>query len=301
MRIGLIQRFPIHSEVFGPLMHLCKILGHTITLYHEPDVLSMVPLFKKWLNMEVVESRSANRIHVDAPFLDKIVLITSDEWKPSHSMGFPDAFADKLIKVHHDSLFYRTGEICFMLTPFAGVDRWIFPLYPLHVESPQTVDVDGIAIIGSINNSYNKTRDMGDICKYLETGNILHVFARGPEHAPVQFSNLRGRWGLTSNKMIEELAAIKYVWFPINKESLYANRIFTGGLSLAVNMRKIMIMPRFYAEAYGLTSCAVTYDQSILEVDFAAIPQNLIKASMDLWITEREKQNIKVFQSLLCC
>lgn len=301
MKVGLVQHNAYHSEVFGPLMSLCKTFGYECIIYQGQDRLSMVPLFMEWLDMKDVTVKDVHCIKTDAAQLDKIVLVTSDEWKPSNGWNeprvFPGPYNDKLILVHHDTHYCREGDVSFLLTPFKGTERWIFPLYKIP-NTPVDVFHDGVAIVGSINNNHNKTRDMGDIYRYLERGHVLHVFARGPEHAPVHFKNLRGRWGLSSEAMINELRSIRYFWFPIDQKSWYSNRIFTGGLSLAVNMRKIMIMPRSYADAYGLADCAITYESSIEEVDFSAVQEKALMDALERWCEETWARNKTLFASL---
>lgn len=296
-RIGIVQRNTFHSEVFGPFMSLCKTLSWECVLYHsKADPLTMIPQFKEWLDMTGTEVRETDAIYADAPSLDKIILLTSDEW--NQHKDFITEHREKLILVHHDTAYYKEGDVCLFLTPFFDLNKWVFPLYAMPSEDLTTTG-DGVALIGAINNRYNKLRDVQDICRYLDSGRQLNVFARSPEDAPVKYRNLEGKWGLSSRDLIRELRSIKFFWFPVTRSSMYTERIFTGGLALAVNMRKIMIMPEFLAEAYGLSECVLAYKTSIMEIDLAAVDEEAMMSALDAWIERRSKDNLENFKRTL--
>jgi hypothetical protein len=313
LSLGLVQRDSIHSEVFGPFLQLCKHLSIDCTVYSggRNDPLSMLDLFRSWVGIEF-QTKGAGEWKADLEEgrLDRVVLITSDEWwrkDPHTNIPFVTKHSDKIIAVHHDSEeYFRPYYPTFCcLVPFAGMDKWIFPIYDTPKEG-SALDKDGALVqIGILDRRPgSKAKDIDDIVRYLKSSPDRRVvsYAREAADAPVGLKNFTMRVGLPSDTMIREIQGdYRYVWIPIPKSSPYGTKILTGAIAVAVNLDKLILMPRHLAESYRLTGCVLTYEESIMEIaDFLGQEnQAELLSNLAAWKRERFLGNVANFRSLL--
>lgn len=276
-RVALVQKGPIHSEVFGPFLH--HYAGRqdvVVHVYANPgDTCVMWDLFRAWFGAECEVRDVAT---YDAGAYDAVVLVTSDEWRAPPTQRH-------VLAVHHDAFKHRRDDMpnfC-CLAPFCGPERWLFPLYPMPPASPPAPNDSSVCIIGVVTPA----RDVEDIVRYLERGGVVHAFGRHAHQAP-NHPGLVGHWNLPSAELVARLSEIPYAWFPVHRASAYAQSHFTGGLALAVNSNKRMIMPRFFAALYGLEQCVLTYETSICELDLATVSEGRVEEMMHALVAWKE-------------
>lgn len=298
---AVVQRAPMHSELFGGIEAVCRAVGlDTLHIYADPQ------------DPFLCSSDAIRDIRTfplgEHPVYDVVILVTVDEWRLDTQETMPKARV-RVIGIFHDFLRDSKSfpEMPYLsLTPFAGPDRWLFPLILSRDEESvppvsHEENVVDIAIVGCIQNH---TKDCEDILRFVSRENKkLTVYARHPGHTP-DHPNILRKIGLSTASMLDDLRRTKtHVWFPILQESAYARSVFTGALEVAVKLENlVMIMPRFLAEAYfPEADCVLTYDTSIAELeakDFTDRRDTLLQ-NLRAWKQRRMLANVHNFRAIL--
>jgi hypothetical protein len=146
-------------------------------------------------------------------------------------------------------------------------------------------------------NIFAKNKDLSDIERFLssDSRHFLVAMARAENlfaGVKQRFPNQTlGLWNLPTTDLIEAFTSFPALWLPIPRDSAYATGIFSSTIALAVAFRRTLIMPRHLADIYGLTTVAVVYEESILEVDLDVIDHATIRRRTEQWERARGIQN----------
>jgi hypothetical protein len=203
------------------------------------------------------------------------------------------------------------------LTPAAGEDKWIFPLYSrppgpegIGLENPSLFRDDARELPTLISLGTFEGKDIAGAFAYLRAGGKLVHYDR---HRCGYFSANDGLYtqhrGLDGVQFMTSLGQQKkpiFLWLPIVPKSDYMVCRFTAALITGVDMNCIMVMPERMRELYGFSKHAViTYNISVTEAEClenlraSPVKQYERRRQLRIWAAERWNKNLAVFQALL--
>jgi len=315
--IAIVERLPGHTEVMGGFAALALALGYEPhLLFNHTDQFHLVEYLRTRIPVAAEHIHDWSYINDHSANFEVILLNTSYVWLDyGRQLQQWDA-PNRLIVVHHDPediVLNRHGATVY-LTPAAGAEKWIFPLYsnPAATARPETetlstgdaTELPTLISIGSFDR-----KDKASAIAYMQAGGKLLHYDRHPcghfaDHDA--YSQHRGLDGLQFMASLAQQPQPIFLWFPIVAESEYFVFRFTGALILGAEMNCIMVMPERLRNLYGFPPDAViTYDTAITEAHclekLRASPaqQQRRRKQLWLWTVERWKKNLAVFQTLL--
>ncbi len=318
--LAIVERLPGHTEVMGGFASLALELGYdTHLLFDSGDRFHMVEYFRTRLPIGADHIDDWSQIANPDSDFDVILLNTSYVWLDYGPLLQQWNANRRLIVVHHhpEDIELNPYGASVYLTPAAGKEKWIFPLYskpPGPVElglenaSRSLRDATELPTLMCIGTMEGK--DIASALGYMKAGGKLVHYDRHKCHCFLAHDGLYTQHiGLNGTQLMTSLAEQKkpiFLWFPMVPKSDYMVCRFTGALIIGVEMNCIMVMPERLRELYGFPEHAVvTYDTSITEAEclesLRASPVKLHERRSQLWIwaVEQWNTNLAVFQGLL--
>jgi hypothetical protein len=316
--LAIVERLPGHTEVMGAFASLAQKLGYEPHLFFESrDPFHMVDYFRTRLSLGAGQIHEWSEITNLAPQFEVILLNTSNVWLDYGPWLEQWDALERLIVVHHhpEDIELNPYGAPVYLTPAAGEEKWIFPLYcqpstPLESGRENALrrgatDLPPLTCIGALEG-----KDIAGASAYLQTGGRLVHYER---YRRDNFSAHPGlyalRVGLGGMQFMAALAQEPkptFIWLPILPNSDYMMCRLTGALTLGVDLNGIMVMPERLRQLYGFPEPAViTYDTSITEpaclekLRASPMQQEERRRQLHRWAAERWKKNLEVFQTLL--
>jgi hypothetical protein len=315
--IAIVERLPGHTEVMGGFASLALELDYVPhLLFNHADRFHLVEYLRTRIPIAADHIHDWSYINDHGADFDVILLNTSYVWLDYGRQLQQWNAHKRLIVVHHDpediALNPHGGSV--YLTPAAGKDKWIFPLYSkpsdlrgqdnVTLSSPDATELPTLISIGSFDR-----KDIASAVSYMKAGGKLVHYDRhrcghflGNE-SYTQHIGLDGTQLMTS--LAQQMQPI-FLWFPIAAETEYLVYRFTGSLIIGVDMNCIMVMPERLRKLYEFPQNAViTYSASITEAEcldkLRASPaqQQERRYQLWLWTVERWKKNLTIFQALL--
>jgi hypothetical protein len=318
-KLAIVERLPGHTEVMGGFAALALALGYEPhLLFNHTDQFHLVEYLRTRIPVAADHIHDWSYINDHSADFEVILLNTSYVWLDyGRQLQHWDTH-NRLIVVHHDPedvVLNRHGATVY-LTPAAGAEKWIFPLYsnPSASSQPETqttslstrdaTELPTLISIGSFDR-----KDKASAIAYMKAGGKLVHYDRHPcGHfaGHEAYNQHRGLDGLQFMTSLAQQTQPIFLWFPIVAESEYLVFRFTGALILGAELNCIMVMPERLRNLYGFPPDAViTYDTSITEAQclekLRASPaqQQQRRRGLKLWTVERWKKNMAVFQTLL--
>jgi hypothetical protein len=281
MRVAILSRQTLHTEVMGLFIPVLHELGHTISLfYNTMDPWHMIDYYLA--RYPYIEETGPWRAVFQSPHdaYDRIVLITSDEWNLNRIRRRIHEWnnAGKLIVVHHDPCYlqqYPDFRRYVGLMPYYGPEHTVFPLYdkPALKQfcTSNNFFLPPLFCVGSLDS-----KDQCDVGKYIDVGGKVVNYVRYPatalvdKHGPERFecvSNLSG--GELMRALTGRIGCGRgHMWFPIKQDTSYATVKFSGSLTLGADLDAVLVMPEILRRSLGLPSeAAITYKETVTESD----------------------------------
>jgi hypothetical protein len=323
-KLAIVERLPGHTEVMGGFAALALELGYEPhLLFNHTDQFHVAEYLRTRIPVAADHIQDWSYINDHSADYNVILLNTSCVWLDYGRQLQHWKAHNRLIVVHHDldDIALNPHGASLYLTPAAGEDKWIFPLYsdPAAVElSPAesgtgnesdlfTRDAPELPTLISIGSFDRK--DKASAIAYMKAGGKLVHYDRHPcrhfagHEAYTQHKGLDGSQLMTS--LAQQTQPI-FLWFPIVPDSEYFIFRFTGALIIGAEMNSIMVMPERLRSLYGFPDDAViTYDASLTETPclekLRASPAQQLerRKQLRLWTIERWKKNLAVLRPLL--
>ncbi len=318
--LAIVERLPGHTEVMGGFAALALELGFdTHLLFESGDRFHMIEYFRTRIPI------GADNIHdwyhiIDAgPHFDVILLNTSYVWLDCAPQLHHWNASTRLIVVHHhpEDIELNPHGASVYLTPAAGKEKWIFPLYSkptapvgLGLEDASLSQRDATELPTLISIGTFEGKDIAAALGYMKAGGKLVHYDRHRCHYFLANEGLYTQHiGLDGIQLLTSLAQQKkpiFLWLPIVSPSDYMVCRFTAALIIGVEMNCIMVMPERLRKLYGFPEDAViTYETSVTEAacleKLCASPmkQHERQKQLGIWAVERWNKNLAVFQALL--
>ncbi len=316
--LAIVERLPGHTEVMGAFASLAQKLGYEPHLFFESrDPFHMVDYFRARLSLESTQIHEWSEITNLASQFEVILLNTSNVWLDYGPWLEQWDALERLIVVHHhpEDIELNPYGAPVYLTPAAGQEKWIFPLYckpssPLESGGQNALrrgaaELPALTCIGALEG-----KDIAGASAYLQAGGRLVHYER---YRRDDFSAHPGlytpRVGLGGVQFMAALAQEPkptFIWLPILPHSDYMACRLTGALTLGADLNGIMVMPERLRQLYGFPEPAViTYDTSITEptclekLRASPMQQEERRRQLHRWAAERWEKNLEVFQTLL--
>ncbi len=318
--LAIVERLPGHTEVMGGFASLALELGYDTHLFFDRgDRFHMIEYFRARLPLGAESVHDWYHITNLGSHFDVILLNTSYVWLDLGPQLEQWNAHQRLIVLHHhpEDIELNPYGVSVCLTPVAGQERWIFPLYSqppgpweLGLENAslslrEATELPTLICLGALVG-----KDIAGIFGYLQAGGKLVHYSR---YRCEDFLAHEGLYtqqvGLDGVQLMASLAQQKkpvFLWLPIVPKSDYMVCRFTGALIMGVDMNCILVMPERLRELYGFPKQAViTYDTSVTEaaclekLRASPVKQNERRRQPCLWAAERWNKNLAVFQALL--
>jgi hypothetical protein len=317
-KLAIVERLPGHTEVMGGFAALALELGYEPhLLFNRTDQFHVAEYLRRRIPVPADHIHDWPHINDHSADYDVILLNTSCVWLDYGRQLQHWKAHNRLIVVHHDldDIVLNPHGAPLYLTPAAGEEKWIFPLYsdPSAVEfategdSLSIRDATELPTLISIGSFDRK--DKASAVAYMNAGGKLVHYDRHPcrhfaDHAAyTQHKGLDGPQFMTS---LAQQAQPIFLWFPIVAESEYFIFRFTGALIIGAEMNCVMVMPERLRSLYGFPHDAlITYDTSLTEAPClkklrgSPAQQMERRKQLRLWTIERWKKNLAIFQPLL--
>lgn len=262
MKIGLLQKWPCHTDVLAAMYETVVMSGNECVIYATPR--NLIPFIG--YQPELISLDDLTKTTCDV-----LILITADEWS---DVSILKGFEDRLMSVQHALGYrYKLSDRSVTLVPRPNYHQWIFPIMNLGAWQGGT----NIGVVGNINGEFPRNKDLDDLKRF--EGRYVHLT------------------GLSDSELIESVRHLAFLWIPIPPMSGYMSFIFSGPIGLGVSIGVPMIMPERLRAFYGFPSEAIlTYESSILEVDF---DKPLKMDMMTRWRNDRAIENVKNLKHII--
>ncbi len=315
-RLAIVERLPGHTEVMGGFAALAIELGYnTHLLFNGKDQFHLVEYLRTRLPVASENIHDWSYINDPSSNFDVILLNTSYVWLDYGRQLTQWNAHKRLIVVHHhpEDIELNPHGARVYLTPAAGKEKWIFPLYSRPQGAAESAlmpagdaaELPTLVTIGALD-----LKNVADVFAYMKAGGKIVHYDR---HKCRQFEGHSGTYtqhvGLNGADFMASLAQQKqpmFLWFPILLDSNYMECRFCGALILGVEMNCIMVMPERLRKLYGFPEDAViTYDSSVTEAACveklrgSAMKQEEGRRQLRMWAVERWQKNMDVFRPLL--
>jgi hypothetical protein len=318
--LAIVERLPGHTEVMGGFAALALELGYdTHLLFESSDRFHMIDYFRT--RIPIAADHIHGWYHIADPgcHFDVILLNTSYVWLDYRPWLHPWNANARLIVVHHhpEDIELNPHGARVYLTPAAGKEKWIFPLYSkptapvgLGLEDASLSQRDATELPTLISIGTFEGKDIAGALGYMKAGGKLVHYDRHRCHYFLAHEGLYTQHlGLDGTQFTTSLAQQKkpiFLWLPIVSPSDYMVCRFTAALIIGVDMNCIMVMPERLRALYGFPEDAViTYDTSVTEAEClenlraSPVKQHERQRQLGIWAVERWNKNLTVFQVLL--
>lgn len=318
--LAIVERLPGHTEDMGAFAALALELGYDPHLLYEcGDQFHMVDYFRT--RLPIGDDKISDWSHITDPdaHFDVILLNTSFTWLDYGLVLQEWNIHKRLIVVHHhpEDVELNPYGASVYLTPVAGEEKWIFPLYSrppgpaglgLDVASLPRRDAAELPTLITLGQFEGK--DIAGAHAYMKAGGrLVHYdryrcrFFSPDDKLYTQHIGLGGVQMMTS---LAQQTRPLFIWLPIVSPSDYLVCRFTAALIVGVEMNGVMVMPERLRKFYGFPQDAViTYETSVTEPEclekLRASPakQQERRRQLGIWAAERWNKNLAVFQKLL--
>ncbi|MGA3327644.1 MAG: hypothetical protein ABSF45_24555 [Terriglobia bacterium] len=318
--LAIVERLPGHTEAMGGFAALALELGFDTHLFYEAsDPFHMIEYFRTRIPIGAENIHDWYDINNLGSHFDVILLNTSYVWLDLGPWLQQWNAHTRIIALHHhpEDIELNPYGASVYLTPAAGKEKWIFPLYskpPVPQDSKRenaspslhrATELPTLFIIGALEG-----KDIAGTLAYMNAGGKLVHYDRHPcHHFPANDGLYTQHVGLSGMQFMTSLAQQKrpfFLWLPIVSPSDYMVCRFTGALTLGVEMNAIMVMPERLRKLYGFPEPAViTYDTSVTEAECleilraSPVKQHERQRQLGIWAREQWNKNLDVFQALL--
>ncbi len=316
--LAIVERLPGHTEVMGGFASLALELGYDTHLFFDRgDRFHMIEYFRARLPLGAESVHDWYHITNRGSHFDVILLNTSYVWLDLGPQLEQWNAHQRLIVLHHhpEDIELNPYGVCVYLTPAAGGEKWIFPLYspppapresgPEDAVRREAAELPTLTCIGALEG-----KDIAGAMTILQAGGKLVHYER---YRRDDFSEYPGlytpRVGLGGVQFMASLSREPqpvFMWLPILPDSDYMACRLTGALTLGVDLNAMMVMPARLRQLYGFPETAViAYESSVIEAacieKLRASPLEQMERTRQLyqWTAERWSKNLEVFQSLL--
>jgi hypothetical protein len=325
-RLAIVERLPGHSEVMGGFAALAIELGYdTHLLFNGKDPFHVVEYLRTRLPIASENIHDWSYINDPGANFDVILLNTSYVWL-DYGRPLQEWNANKrLIVVHHhpEDIELNPHGARVYLTPAAGKEKWIFPLYsrPQSAGEPGLTDDSLLSVRDSAELPTEELptlvtigaldlKNVADVFAYMKAGGkIVHYDRHQCRHFEDHDGSYTQHVGLNGTDFMASLGQQKqpmFLWFPILPDSNYMECRFCGALILGVEFNCVMVMPERLRRLYEFPEEAViTYDSSVTEAGCveklraSALRQEERRRQLRMWAVERWQKNMDVFRSLV--
>ena len=322
-RLAIVERLPGHSEVMGGFAAMALELGYdTHLLFNSRDRYHLMEYFQSRIPLPPEKIHDWNYVTDASANFDVIVLTTANVWLDYGYWLKQWSANQRLIVVHHnpEDLEMNPYGASLYLTPWAGLEKWIFPLYSKprdRVEfDPEAAslsdvagDVAGTELPTLITVGTFEGNDIAGAFAYMRAGGKLVHHDRHPCHHFPGEGQYTQHVGLDGTQFMTSLAQQKrpfFLWLPIVPESDYMVCRFTAALIPGIDMNCIMVMPEKLRARYGFPKHGViTYETSVTEAECLkglcgsrSTQQERRKQSL-AWASEQWNKNMAVFREVL--
>lgn len=318
--LAIVERLPGHTEDMGAFAALALDLGHDPhLLFERSDQFHMIDYFRTRLPIADDKIADWSLIADPAYNFDVIVLNTSFTWL-DYGLVLQEWNARKrLIVVHHhpEDVELNPYGAPVYLTPVAGEEKWIFPLYSKPPD-PETLGLRGASLPPHdpaelpplVTLGQFEGKDVSGAHAYLQAGGrLVHYdryrcrFFSADDRLYTQHIGLSGTQLMTS---LAQQHKPLFIWLPIVFPSDYMVCRFTAALIVGVEMNGVMVMPERLRKFYGFPENAViAYQTSVTERECleklreSPAIQAERQRRLGAWAVERWHKNLAVFQALL--
>jgi hypothetical protein len=316
-KLAIVERLPGHTEVMGGFAALALALGYEPhLLFNHTDQFHVAEYLRTRIPVAADHIHDWSYINDHSADYDVILLNTSCVWLDYGRYLQHWNAHNRLIVVHHDldDIVLNPHGASLYLTPAAGEEKWIFPLYsdPAAAEfgsgaAFSTRDATELPTLISIGSFDRK--DKASAVAYMNAGGKLLHYDRHPCHHFADHKAYTQHKGLDGPQLMASLAQQTqpiFLWFPIVPESEYFIFRFTGALIIGAEMNCIMVMPERLRSLYGFPRDAViTYDALVTEphclqkLRASPAQQHQRREQLRSWAIERWEKNLAIFQPLL--
>jgi len=321
-KLAIVERLPGHTEVMGGFAALALALGYEPhLLFNHTDQFHVAEYLRNRIPVAADHIHDWSYINDHSADYDVILLNTSCVWLDYGRYLQHWNAHNRLIVVHHDldDIVLNPHGASLYLTPAAGEDKWIFPLY----SDPAAVELNAIQLAGEnivptrdatqlptlISIGSFDRKDKTSAVSYMNAGGKLLHYDRHPCNYFAGHKTYTQHKGLDGPQLMTSLAHQPqpiFLWFPIVPESEYFIFRFTGALIIGAEMNCIMVMPERLRSLYGFPRDAVvTYDTLVTEPDClqklraSPVQQHERREQLRSWSIARWKKNLAIFQPLL--
>ena len=337
---ALVQLSKKHTEIFGSFLEIFIKNEWDFYIYYDKDDdnYTFVNYYQKLFNTkfniragkELMEYKNAHDFYIFTSSADDVRM---DEYFKQPSM------ANKCIFVNHQAPHWKPYmHKNILMSPViksSELDKeqcaTIVPIYreykKLHSNPNQTI----IAIVGAIHKQAKDINLLKDVLeKHAGKDFTFYIFMRRMDWKAVVQTNaflknnphIQVHSGLTTEKMMEKLKEVKFIW-PLSKQGgwFYWQRL-TGAIPLAINLNMPLVIDKKLAKIYDMESCCILYNKQLSEImdeiiqlpkdkyfnliENAVIYKKLIakrntKEFVNLCLSQvemQEKNDLKIFQYL---
>ena len=313
--VAIVERLPGHTEVMGGFASLALELGYDTHLFFENgDPFHTVDYLRTRMPIQADHIHDWTDISDLSSDFDVILLNTSCVWLDWGTVLQHWNANKRLIVVHHhpEDIELNPYGASVYLTPAAGQERWIFPLYsrpPGQVGSePESASLplrDATELPTLITVGTLEGKDTASVFGYMKAGGRLVHYDRHRCHFLANQTLYAQHVGLNGLQLMTSLSQQNkpiFLWFPIAPESDYMVCRFTGALIIGVDLNCVMVMPERLRKLYGFPEDAViTYDTSVTEPEClenlraSPVKQQERRRQLWIWAAEQWNKNLAVF------
>jgi hypothetical protein len=317
--LAVVERLPGHTEVMGGFASLALELGYdTHLLFDGGDRFHMVEYLRTRIPIGADHIHDWSQITNPDWHFDVILLNTSYVWLDYGPLVQQWNANRCLIVVHHhpEDIELNPHGASVYLTPAAGIEKWIFPLYSkpsgpvgLGPENDSLCLRDATELPTLISIGTFEGKDIAGAVGYMKAGGkLVHYDRHRCSYFPANDGLYTQHPGLDGLQLMTSLAQQKkpiFLWLPIVPTSEYLVCRFTGALIIGVEMNCVMVMPERLRKLYGFPEDAViTYDTSVTDAGCleklraSPVKQHERRRQLWIWAAERWNKNLAIFQSL---
>ena len=266
MKLALFNGFPFHYEMFGYLIHYCKIMNHELTIYCYPN--HDMSWLTFYYSMYTFVCKDVSLFHND---YDYIFLTTDDD--PNYPGDVHKTICiDHYYKIRSPQYAKRITTRPFDERPYA------LPVYPIFNDKKR-LDEIVVAIIGGHTAKY----DIDTINRIVSDKPIVIKVVSRVAHIdlfqgckfPVQCYK-----GISTFEMIDLVERSSYLLVDVTLPKTHTNESMSGSIPLAFSTLTPLIISKETNSYYKFKNCIEYEDDIVLK----EIDTTLLKAERDAMI-----------------
>jgi len=262
MKLAVFNGFPFHYEMFGYLIHYCKVMNHELTIYCYPQH------DMRWLafyySMYMFECKDVHTFHNN---YDSIFLTTDDD--PYYRGDVHKTICiDHFYKIRSPHYSKRITTRPFDERPYA------LPVYPIFNDKKSngaTVLIIGHSDLYDISCINRLTSDKPITIQVISRNVNLDAF-HGCKY-PV-----KGYSSISTFEMMDIIYNADYIMTDVSMGKNYIHENMSGSIPLALSTLTPLILSKETNSYYKFKNC-IEYDDS--DIILKEINTNLLKAERD--------------------